>query len=116
MPVKRKDKLEKRQRKRLKRAKSTPTISFQENPYPYVSAEAMEEDIDLLQHAWEAHYGELPDDFMPPFFEESEEGLKMAAWAETFRSLLLEKYIVIEVVEPRFKFIFFHIFSTALRL
>lgn len=69
----------------------------------------MQEDIDLLRQAWEIHYGVLQDDFSPPLFCEDEKGLKMEAWGETFRDLMIKKYETMELVEPRFKFVLFHV-------
>jgi hypothetical protein len=103
--MKRKDKLAKRQRKRhLKRVRATRVEMMPENPYP--NMEAIEEDMNLLSHAWKTHYGgELPDDFIPPLFCQDEEGTKMAAWVKTFRDAMLDKYETMETVEPRFIFL-----------
>jgi hypothetical protein len=108
--AKRKKKLAKRQRKlRLKSVRAGPVETMPKNPY--LNAESAEEDIDLLQHAWEMHFGELPDDFIPPLFCQDEEGLKMEAWGETFRDLMLKKYETMELVEPRFRFLLALVFS-----
>ena len=103
--MKRKNKLEKRELKRLKRAKmAEQSIYPVENPYD--SKEAALEDSYLLMPAWEKHYGKLPEDFTPPLFEQDAEGFKMAAWVATYRDMLLDKYGTMEIVEPRVKFIF----------
>ncbi len=111
--AKRKNKLAKQQRKRqIKRVKIASVGLEPKNPYP--NAEAAEEDMDLLLHAWAIHYGELPDDFSPPLFCEDEEGIKMEAWGETFRDLMIKKYETMELVEPRFKFVVFRVLQSLL--
>lgn len=65
-----------------------------------------EADIELLNSAWETHYGPLSDDFVPPFFYRAtdDDSLKVVEWPRTFRELLLEKYGLAEfaMVELRF--------------
>jgi len=112
--AKRKNKLAKQQRRQqLKRARAAPVGKLEpKNPYP--TAQAVEEDIELLRQAWAIHYGKLPVDFRPPLFCEDEEGLKMEAWAETFRDLLLKKYGTMELVEPCFRFMVYHLIQSLL--
>ena len=108
MSVKRKEKQEKR-KKRLKPTKNTPikprAASTARPGDAYGNAAAVIEDVDLMQSAWEQHYGELSIDFVPPLFEEGAEELKMAPWVGTFRDLMLEKYTDMAIVEPKIKFI-----------
>jgi hypothetical protein len=64
------------------------------------------EDLEMVTAVWQEHYGDLPEDFVPPFFEAAgDDGLKAADWVGTYRDLLLEKYGSLELVEPRLKFI-----------
>ena len=109
MSVKRKEKQEKRKKKRLKRANNAPTqlraVGTGRPGDPYGNADAVLEDVDLMQSAWEQHYGELSADFVPPLFEEGAVELKMAPWVGTFRDLMLEKYTDMTTAEPKIKFI-----------
>jgi len=106
MSVKRKEKQEKR-KKRLKLTKNTPTkpraASTGKPGDAYGNAAAVIEDVDLMQSAWEQHYGELSIDFVPPLFEEGAAELKMAPWVGTFRDLMLEKYTDMAIAEPKIK-------------
>lgn len=112
--AKRKNKLAKKQKQqRLKRARGAPVGQLEpKNPYP--CAQAAEADIELVRQAWAIHYGKLSVDFRPSLFCEDEEGLKVEAWAETFRDLLLKKYGTMELVEPRFRFVIFHLAQSLL--
>jgi hypothetical protein len=112
--AKRKNKLAKQQkRQQLKRGRTAP-VGQLEPKNPYLCAQAVEDDIELVRQAWTIHYGELTVNFRPPFICEDEEGLKMAAWAGTFRDLLLKKYGTMELVEPRFRFVVFHLAQSLL--
>ena len=61
----------------------------------------LQEDIGMVADAWQEHYGELSEDFVPPFFEETADGLKAADWMATYRDMMLEKYGDWAFVAPR---------------
>ncbi|POZ50697.1 hypothetical protein [Methylovulum psychrotolerans] len=107
-----------RRAKRKKRILSFSPVLPYPNPddLPYSNADDYIEDMDILQTAWEAHYGELSEDFMPPFYYQNDDGtLQLVEWTQTFRDLLLEKYgsSKLALVERRFKLIFQLLFTQA---
>lgn len=122
MSTKRKEKLEKRARRKNKRLKSVNTpLDIRLTPMgvdltkflanPYASDEDEQEDIDLMKIAWKVHYGELPEGFAAPLFEEQdedeEEERKKLPWVETYKALLIEKYSDMNIVEHKLSFSLF---------
>lgn len=105
MSNKRKEKLAKRARRKQKRAPtaSQPSIG-QTIKSLYRHPADCQEDLEMVTAVWQQHYGDLPEDFVPPFFEAAgDDGLKAADWVGTYRDVLLEKYGSLELVEPRLK-------------
>lgn len=124
MPTKRNTKLARQAKlaRRAKRKKRILSLSLNVLPYsnpddlPYSNADDCIEDMDILQTAWEAHYGELSEDFVPPFYYQTDDGtLQLVEWPQTFRNLLLEKYGLskLALVERRFKFLFEFFYTQA---
>ncbi|POZ49604.1 hypothetical protein [Methylovulum psychrotolerans] len=115
MPSKRKNNLARRARNKQNKKKRIPTfvspiLELYSNPAD------CEADMGLLQTAWERHYGPLSEDFVPPFYCETDDGsLQLVEWPQTFRNLLLEKYGLpeLELVERRFKFLFEFFYTQA---
>lgn len=106
MSNKRKDKLAKRARRKQKRAPTASHTSMGETLKSlYKDPADCEEDLEMVAAVWQEHFGELSEDFVPPFFEDFGDGLKAADWVRTYCDVLLEKYGSLELVEPRLKFL-----------
>ena len=82
-----------------------------ELPNPYgtsgESLEEMHQDLILVHEAWKRHYkvDELPDDFVPPFLHEDNEGLKFDGWIGVFRDLMIEKYGSLDAADARIRYV-----------
>ncbi len=117
MPKKRSEKRENRKRNQTRQYRNRgallPTGSPGMPESPYANAKEAEEDIDMMWLAWQQHYGaDLPDDFAPPYMilDKPSGEMKLADWVATYRDLMLEKYTLMEIVEPRVKFNLFMLF------
>ena len=118
MPTKRSEKQEKQKRNEIRQYKNRPTLVSTGSPgmpeSPYANAKEAEEDIDIMWLAWQKHYGVVPEDFVPPVMDEQSEEMKLAEWVGTYRDLMLKKYALMEIVEPRVKFNLFMLFHANL--
>lgn len=112
MSQKRREKLEKRKKKAKAAGAKKITVNTSALPskvpdefkHAYCANDPnIEKDMDLLQMALETHYGHLQDDFHPPIYETTDDGMKPADWVATYRDLMMEKYQSMEVVEPKIK-------------
>lgn len=114
MSQKRRAKLEKRKSKKNKKPRNVLKKAIPGNilENPYSNINDLEADILLMNEAWERHYGEIPEDFIPPMFENTEQDLRAAGWIETFSNLMLEKYKSSTLVEPKVKFILMNLNET----
>lgn len=105
MSSKRQDKRAKRARRKQKLARAInlwiPEQIERRLVELYENQADLQEDIGMVADAWQEHYGELSEDFVPPFFEETADGLKAADWMATYRDMMLEKYGDWEFVAPR---------------
>ena len=78
--------------------------------------EDVDADFDLVMAAWGQHYGELKEDFVPPFFIEQGNGdLTAAEWIGTYRVLLVERFPSMQpaLIEGRIKVVLQMLMSTA---
>jgi hypothetical protein len=65
--------------------------------------------------AWEKHYSNIGDNFVPEIYIQTADGtLMLAPWVGTYRDLMLEKYGSFDLVEPRVKFNLFMLIKAAL--
>jgi hypothetical protein len=67
--------------------------------------ENAEADLELLHEALCMHFGDIPEDFVPPFFEQAGKSFQTGPWIWTWRDLLLAKYKDPARVENQIKFL-----------
>jgi|GEM_PF-4067733 len=114
------DKRQKRARRQTIRKKQSLTRQHEENrcrkqlraisnailPDPYQNPADLESDLKLADEAVTEYFGEVPEDFIPPFLIEDpdNDAISLHPWGAVFRDKMVDKYGSLEVAEPYLKY------------